>query len=139
MIFGQLAVARGDVAHRVLEGLLAQAGAAPGGSFGSTLVFIALMLGIFYLLLWRPQQKQAKEHRTMLAALKKGDVVVTSGGVLGKVHSVADKFVVVEIARDVKMRVLTSSIASKAPEGMLEEPEVKAEKDKAEKEPEKKK
>jgi preprotein translocase subunit YajC len=113
-----------DSSALALQGTVAQAG---GGGFGSTAIFIVLMIGIFYLMLWRPQSKQAKERKSMLAALKKGDVVVTTGGIVARIHSVAAKFLVLEIARDVRIRVLPDSIASKAPEGFLEEPETKQE------------
>jgi preprotein translocase subunit YajC len=122
-----------EIAQRVLEGFTAQAGA-PGGSMVSTLGFLAVMGVIFYLMLWRPQQKQAKEHRTMLTSLKKGDVIVTNSGIVARIHTVAEKFLVIEAARDVKFRVLPSSVASKAPDGLMdEEPkpaESKSDKDK---------
>lgn len=125
---GALAAADSSaVAHDALMGLLAQAAGTPGGSMASTLVFVVLMVGIFYLMLWRPQQKQAKEHKSMLASLKKGDAVVTNGGMVAKIHAVAQKFIVLELARDVRVRVLPNSIASKAPEGLLDEPETKPE------------
>ncbi|MBI5548576.1 MAG: preprotein translocase subunit YajC [Deltaproteobacteria bacterium] len=98
-----------------------------------TFGFLAVMVVIFYFFLIRPQSKQMKEHKAMLAALKKGDVVVTSGGLIGKVHAVADKFLVLEVAPSVRLRVLGSAVSSKAPEGLLEEEpksEKAAEKDK---------
>jgi preprotein translocase subunit YajC len=56
----------------------------------------------------------------MLTALKKGDAVVTQGGIIGRVSSVADKFVILEAGRDVRLRVLKQSITGKAPEGLME-------------------
>ena len=130
----------GGLAHQALKGFFAQA--AEGGQGNSMLASLPLLLGmaaIFYLLLWRPQQKQAKEHRSMLAALKKGDVVVTTGGMVAKIHSVAQKYIVLEIARDVRVRALPNSIASKAPEGLLEEAEPKQDEAKSNKEKDKEK
>lgn len=125
---GALATADSSgLAREALGGFLAQTGGGQQGGFMSTMVFVVLMVGIFYLMLWRPQQKQAKEHKQMLAALKKGDAVVTNGGIIAKVHSVAQKFIVLELAREVRVRVLPSSIASKAPEGLFDEPETKPE------------
>jgi preprotein translocase subunit YajC len=66
-----------------------------------------------YFLIWRPQQKQQKEQSAMHAALKKGDDVITSSGILGKIYAVDDKVVTLEIARDVKVRMLKSSVQGK--------------------------
>jgi preprotein translocase subunit YajC len=70
-----------------------------------------IMIGIFYFLLIRPQQKKAKEHRTLLDALKKGDNVVTAGGVFGKVTAVDDNVVNLEIATGVNIRIKKGHIA----------------------------
>ncbi len=92
--------------------LLAQA--SPGASIPWPLILG--MLAIFYFLLIRPQQKQAKEQTTMLAALKKGDDVVTSGGMLGKIFLVADKVVTLEVQSGVKVRVLKTAISGRVVE-----------------------
>jgi len=70
-----------------------------------------IMIGIFYFLLIRPQQKKAKEHRTLLDALKKGDNVVTAGGVFGKVTAVDDNVVSLEIATGVIIKIKKGHIA----------------------------
>jgi preprotein translocase subunit YajC len=111
--------------------LLAQASGAQQGNPLTMFGFLGVMVVIFYFFLIRPQSKQMKEHKAMLAALKKGDVVVT-GGIIAKVHAVADKFIVLEVAPSVRLRVLASSITGKAPESLLEEEpkaDAKAEKD----------
>lgn len=80
----------------------------PGASAPSTLVsFVPLILVfvIFYFLLIRPQQKKAKEHRGMLERLKKNDEVVTSGGIYGKVMTLTDTVVTLEVAPNVRIRV----------------------------------
>ena len=70
-----------------------------------------LVFGIMYFLLIRPQQKKQKEHRGMIAALRRGDQVITGGGILGKVVKVGDDGVVeVEIAEGVKVKVLRATI-----------------------------
>jgi preprotein translocase subunit YajC len=121
-LFAVLAAADArELAHRMLEGLTAQAAGAAGGSMTSTLGFLAVMGVIMYLMMIRPQQKQAKEHRTMLTSLKKGDVIVTTGGIVARIHTVAEKFLVIEAGRDVKMRLLPSAVATKAPEGLMDE------------------
>ncbi|MFT3838114.1 MAG: preprotein translocase subunit YajC [Myxococcaceae bacterium] len=76
----------------------------------TTILYFVALIGIMYFVMIRPQQKQQKEQQAMLSALKKGDQVVTTGGLLGKVHEVQDKIVVVEIAQGTKVRVLKTSV-----------------------------
>ena len=117
-----------DVARQALAGMVAQAAEAPaasaagaGGMGGlSTIAFLVLMLGVLFFLMWRPQSKQYKEHQAMLAALKKGDEVILLNGILGKIHEVGDRFIVLEVARDVRLRVIPSAISAKVPAGALE-------------------
>ena len=71
---------------------------------------ILLMVVLFYFMLIRPQQKRAKEHQTMLSNLKRGDSVVLSSGVLGKIVRVEDKEVGVEIAQGVTVKVVKGMI-----------------------------
>ena len=88
---------------------------AAGGGFGSFGSFIPLILifAIMYFLLIRPQQKKLKDHRNMVAAVRRGDQVVTQGGIMGKVTKVKDENEVeVEIAKGVKVRVVKSTIAT---------------------------
>jgi preprotein translocase subunit YajC len=70
------------------------------------------MFAIFYFLLIRPQQKKAKEHRSLLDALKKGDQVVTAGGMHGKVSAIDDQVVTLEIAPGVNVKFNKGFIAS---------------------------
>lgn len=79
----------------------------------NTLMFPILIIGIFYLLVFRPQQKKMKAHQNMVNNLAKGDQVVTQGGLKGKVTKVvADgNEVEVELAKDVRVRVVQSTIA----------------------------
>ena len=79
----------------------------------TNLLFFGALFAIMYFVLIRPQQKQMKDQQTMLASLKKGDEVVTQGGMLGKIFSVADKVVTLEVSSGVKLRVLKSSIQAK--------------------------
>ncbi len=81
-----------------------------GGAFGAFIPLI-LMFAIFYFLLIRPQQKKAKEHKNMVAALKKGDRVVSSGGLHGTVTGITDDAVTMEIAPKVRVKVSRGSIA----------------------------
>jgi preprotein translocase subunit YajC len=91
----------------------AQAAAAGGGSFGALEQFLPLILifVVFYFLLIRPQQKRMKQHKEMLGQLRRGDRVVTSGGIIGTVNKmVNDTEVSVEIAEGVRVRVVRSTI-----------------------------
>src|SRR5436190_9351277 len=72
-------------------------GACGGGGGMSSIVFMLLMFAVFWFILIRPQQKRAKEHQAFLSALKKGDEVVTRGGVIGRVSGVADNVVTLEV------------------------------------------
>lgn len=72
---------------------------------------LILIFAIMYFLLIRPQQKKMKEHQKMVAALRRGDQVVTQGGIIGKVASIRDDDLEVEIAPGVKVRVVRSTIS----------------------------
>ncbi|MGA1875319.1 MAG: preprotein translocase subunit YajC [bacterium] len=84
-----------------------------GGGIGPSLFVLAIIFFIFYFLLFRPQQKQQKKLQEMRAGLKKGDKVVTSGGIHGTVLSVTDDLVSLQIADKVKIDLAKSSIAGK--------------------------
>ena len=86
---------------------------AQGGGFGAFIPLI-LMFAIFYFLLIRPQQKKAKQHKEMLSRIKKGDRVVSSGGLHGVVTGIADDVVTMEIAPKVRVKVSRGSIAGAA-------------------------
>ena len=79
--------------------------------FLTSLIPLVLLFGIFYFLIIRPQQQRMKAHQAMVAAVKRGDTVVTAGGLIGKVSKVKDDGeVVVEIADNVQVRVLKSTL-----------------------------
>jgi preprotein translocase subunit YajC len=103
--------ARGTEEKHV-HSLLAQAAESqsPLGSFG-LLIPAALFFVIFYFIVMRPQAKQQNEHKAFLDKLGKGDEVVTTGGVVGKVDKVAGDLVFVEVANNVKLRVLKAQIS----------------------------
>lgn len=91
----------------------AQAAASTGGTMGALEQFLPLILifVVFYFLLIRPQQKRMKQHKEMLGQLRRGDKVVTAGGIIGTVNKmVNDTEVAVEIAEGVRVRVLRSTI-----------------------------
>ncbi|MEM7423200.1 MAG: preprotein translocase subunit YajC [Pseudomonadota bacterium] len=92
----------------------AQAGGPGGADFITSLVPLVMIFVIFYFLLIRPQQKRAKEHKQMVAALRRGDQIVTAGGMVAKVTRVkeGDEEIEVEIAEGVKVKLYRSTITT---------------------------
>ncbi len=95
------------------------AGAAPAGGAASFLSFAPLIFifVIFYFLLIRPQQKRMKEHRAMIDAVKKNDMIVTGGGIVGKVTRVDEGEVEAEIAPNVRIKLIKGTISEVRPAG----------------------
>ncbi len=92
------------VAHAM--GTTGEGGGAQGAAGGfAAFAPLILMVVIFYFLLVRPQQKKQKEHRAMLSNLQKGDVVITQGGIQGKITGLTDSVVTLEIADKVRVKV----------------------------------
>ncbi|HFD14921.1 MAG TPA: preprotein translocase subunit YajC [Rhodospirillales bacterium] len=91
----------------------AQAAGGQGGDFFVTLLPLILIFVVFWLLLIRPQQRKVKEHQQMIQNLKKGDTVVTGGGIVGKIVKVdaGDNLLLLEIAPNVQVRVVRHTIA----------------------------
>jgi preprotein translocase subunit YajC len=95
------------------------AGAAPQGGGLAQFVPLILIFVVMYFLLIRPQQKKMKTHQAMVAALGKGDEVTTNGGILGKIVSLDDSFVSVEIAQNVTIKIQRGAIAAVLPKGTI--------------------
>lgn len=87
------------------------AGSAGGAAAFAQFIPLVLIFAIMYFLMIRPQQKRLKQHREMVSALKKGDQIVTQGGIIGKVVSVRDDELEVEIASGVKVRLTRGSVS----------------------------
>jgi preprotein translocase subunit YajC len=85
-------------------------GAGQGGGFGAFVPLI-LMFVIFYFLLIRPQQKKQKLHREMIGSLKKGDRVITTGGLYGRITGITDTVVTLEISEKVRVKVARGNVA----------------------------
>ncbi|MEZ5947184.1 MAG: preprotein translocase subunit YajC [Hyphomonas sp.] len=101
------------IAGATLMGLPAAAQEAaqrPGGGLFELLIMPVGLVAIFYFLLIRPQQQRAKKHAGMVSGLKRGDTVVTSGGLVGKVNKVFDDEISLELAENVKVRVIKSMV-----------------------------
>ncbi|MDG6777410.1 preprotein translocase subunit YajC [Thiomicrorhabdus sp. zzn3] len=92
--------------------------AAQGGGWEGLIPLVLLFL-VFYFLLIRPQQKKVKEHKALVAAIKKGDEVVTYGGLLGKVRELDENFCDLEIADDVIVKVERQNVARLLPKGTM--------------------
>lgn len=92
----------------------AYAQAAGGGSLFELLMPFVLILAIMYFLVIRPQQRRLKEHQTMIGALRRGDEVVTAGGMIGKITRVKedDNEIEIEISQGVKVRVIKETITT---------------------------
>ena len=85
----------------------------------TNLLMIAVFVAIFYFLIWRPQAKRAKEHRSLVESLGLGSEVVFAGGRMGKITKIEGDFVVVELSRGVEVKVQRASVISVLPEGTL--------------------
>lgn len=92
--------------------------AAGGSPLSLTLMFVIFFL-FFYFVMWRPQSKRAKEHRELMGSLAKGDEVVTSGGMLGKINKLTEQYVSLLVHNSAEIVVQKSAIASVLPKGTL--------------------
>ena len=110
--------------HLIQLALIAQEAApADPNAAGRTNFSLGLMVFMFalvYLLMIRPQQKRAKEHDEMVAALKPGDEVITNSGIFGKITRVGEDAITLEVAEKVKIRVVPSSVGRKVGGGEAE-------------------
>ena len=94
-------------------------GAAPAGGGLLTFLPLLLMIAVMYFLFIRPQQKRVKEHAAMVGALKKGDEVVTNGGLGGSITKVNDAFITLQVSDNVEVNVQKQAIATLLPQGTL--------------------
>lgn len=96
----------------------AQSAAPAAGGTPSTveafLLPLAFMMGIFYLLVWRPQQKRATQQQQFLSSLQKGDEIITASGIYGEITGLTDKVATIQIADNVKIKILRSQVLKKA-------------------------
>ncbi|AMO56010.1 preprotein translocase subunit YajC [Endozoicomonas montiporae] len=95
-------------------------GAVPAGpSMMGQLIMLGGFVLIFWLLIWRPQSKRAKEHKNLIAGLNKGDEVVTTGGILGKVTNSTEEFVTLQVADNMELNFQKASVAATLPKGTI--------------------
>ncbi|CCD35412.1 Preprotein translocase subunit YajC (TC3.A.5.1.1) [Candidatus Paraburkholderia kirkii UZHbot1] len=96
-------------------------GAIGGGAESQLMSFLPLILmfAVLYFIMIRPQMKRQKEHRNMLAAMAKGDEVVTNGGIVGKITKISDAYVGVEIAEGTEITIQKASVTTILPKGTI--------------------
>lgn len=95
-----------------------------GGQQGNpifSLIFMGVIVVLFYFLLIRPQTKRQKEHRQMVEALKKGDEVVTQGGILGRIEKVDEQFITLDVGNEQKLTLQRHAIGSVVPKGTFDD------------------
>ncbi|HXH04543.1 MAG TPA: preprotein translocase subunit YajC [Candidatus Competibacteraceae bacterium] len=102
----------------IADAMAQQGGTGPGPDMLG-LLFPILLIVVFYFLLIRPQTKRAKEHKQMVEALKKGDEVVTGGGLLGRVVEIGENFILLEVADNVQLKVQKQAVSSLMPKGTV--------------------
>jgi preprotein translocase subunit YajC len=110
----------------VIDAVYAQAAPSAFDALNSLIVPTVLIIGIMYFLMIRPQQRRLKEHQAMIAAIRRGDTVVTSGGIVGKVTKVDDNELQVEIAEGVRIKVVRGTISEVRTKGEAPAPKSKA-------------
>lgn len=103
----------------LISDAMAQGAAQPQGGGFEFLIMIAIFFAIMYFMIIRPQTKRAKEHKSMLEALSKGDEVVTNGGLLGKVTEIGDSFIQMELAEGMAVKVQKQAVAAVMPKGTI--------------------
>ena len=84
-----------------------------GGSIAPLLIFLALIFGMFYLLIIKPQRRKQKEHQSLMTELRRGDKVITAGGIYGVIESTSDDSVMLKIEDGTMIRIARSSVAGK--------------------------
>nr|WP_229295553.1 preprotein translocase subunit YajC [Stenotrophomonas maltophilia] len=85
----------------------------------TTLLFPVILIAIMYFLMIRPQMKRQKEHKAMLEKIKRGDEVLTNGGIAGIVTDIGDNFITIEVADNVRIRVQKGAVGNVLPAGTL--------------------
>jgi len=98
----------------------APATAGQGDPLASLILPIGLIV-LFYFFLIRPQSKRQKEHKEMVNSLQKGEEVITTGGILGKITNISENFVTLEISQDARIHVQKNSIQAIMPKGTIKE------------------
>ena len=93
---------------------------APGGEYGS-LIMLAVFGLVFYFIIYRPQAKRVKEHKGLMSSMSKGDEVLTSGGIIGKISKISDEndYIQVEISTDLIITIKKDFVSAVLPKGTM--------------------
>lgn len=103
-----------------ISNALAAAGSPPAQTDGTfSLIMIAAIFVLFYFMLIRPQNKKTKEHRELITQLKKGDEIITSGGILAKVVSIEEQYIKISLAEGMEINLQKSAVSTVLPKGTL--------------------
>jgi preprotein translocase subunit YajC len=94
-------------------------GAAAAGSGMFNIILPLVFIAVFYFLMIRPQMRRAKEQREMLGKLQKGDEVITSGGIAGRIDEIGDHFITVEVSSGVRIKFQKAAVSQVLPKGSL--------------------
>ena len=103
----------------LIQSAHAQGAAAPGGGINPFIIMIGF-IALMYFIMIRPQQKRQKEHASLVAALKVGDEVLTTGGILGIITGVSDHYAIIKVAENTEIKIQKSSVASVVPKDTFE-------------------
>ena len=105
----------------MLDFFVSNAWAAPAQQDPGLASFLPLIIlfAVFYFFLIRPQLKQAKQHKALVSGLAKGDEIVTTGGLLGKIKELGDNFIIVEIANETDVKIQRQSVSVVLPKGTM--------------------
>lgn len=90
-----------------------------GGFFGPDLFIILAFALVFYFIIWRPQSKRAKEHKNLVGGVAKGDEIITTGGLIGKVVKVDEQFLVMEVSNGVELKLQKHAVTAALPKGTI--------------------
>ena len=101
------------------DALASSTGQAASGDGFFSMILIGTMFVLFYFMLIRPQNRRAKEHRELISGLKKGDEIVTSGGILAKVVSLDEQYIKVTVAPNVEISLQRGAVSTVLPKGSL--------------------
>lgn len=97
----------------------AAAAPAPAGSGYIEIAMLVFFVVIFYLMIWRPQAKRAKDHRNLMSSITAGDEIVTTGGLVGKVNEIKDELLVLTVGDNINVFCQKSAVTSVLPKGTL--------------------
>ena len=95
------------------------AGGPAGGAGFESLILILLMFAVLYFLMIRPQMKRAKEHKSLIEGLQKGDEVIAAGGVLGRISKVSENYVTLQVADNIEIQVQRPAVQLVLPKGTI--------------------